>query len=303
VIVVFGSINADLFFTVDNLPTRGETVLCPGYSFRPGGKGANQAVAAARAGAKVAMVGKVGDDAFALAVRAALAENRVDIERVVGTDGVTGTAAVLVEASGENQIVVASAANMDVRHDQVPDALLGPATTLVLQMEVPVVETDALIERAADAGARVILNLAPYRPLPSRTLGLVDVLIVNEGEAAALAGGDEDASDHARRFAEAYGCTAIVTLGGSGAVMADRDGMWRIAALDVDPVDTVGAGDAFVGILAAALDAGEVMPEALRRASVGAGLACLHEGAQSGLPTAAEIDSVLPRLAPAIHIG
>jgi ribokinase len=85
--------------------------------------------------------------------------------------------------------------------------------------------------------------------------------------------------------------------------MADRDGMWRIAALDVDPVDTVGAGDAFVGILAAALDAGEVMPEALRRASVGAGLACLHEGAQSGLPTAAEIDSVLPRLAPAIHIG
>jgi ribokinase len=301
-ILVFGSVNADLFFNVTRLPARGETVLSPSYVFRPGGKGANQAAAAARAarpGGHVRMVGRVGRDPFAGPVLDALRDDGVDIDLIAETTGVTGTAAVMVEESGENQIVVASGANLAVTADQVPDSLLGPDTTVVLQMEIPAAETEAVIHRARQAGSRIILNLAPALPIAEAALHACDVLVLNEGEANSLAGTDDDAERHAQSFAARYALDCIITLGADGAVLANDDMLFRIGALDIEPVDTVGAGDAFVGALAASLDGGAAITYALRQASVAAGLACLQEGAQSGLPTLAEIESVTPRLASA----
>ncbi len=303
-IVVFGGLNADLFLRVERAPARGETVLCPGYEFRPGGKGANQAVAAARAGAETAMAGCVGRDPFAAPVLDALRAAGVDVGAVRAVEGATGTAAVMVEADGDNRIVVASGANLAARADDIPGAALGPGATLVVQMEVRPEETAAAIRRARAAGGRVVLNLAPARAFDSAAVSACDALVANEVEAEALAGGVGDALSRARSLARRHALDCAVTLGGAGAVLAAADGSaWRIGALDIAPVDTVGAGDAFVGALAAALDVGSRAPEALRRASVAGGLACLREGAQDGLPTAAEIDRALPRLAPAVPVG
>ena len=302
-LVVFGSINADLFFNVGRLPVRGETVLCPGFVFSPGSKGANQAAAAARAGAQVAMIARVGRDPFARPVVDALAAAGVDVSGIAATDGVTGTAAVMVEPGGENQIVVASGANLMARADDVADSRLGPDTTLVLQMEVPTAENAALIARAKARGCRVVLNLAPAGALDVAALAALDVLVVNQGEADALAGAHAAAEAHARAFHQRWGVAAVVTLGARGAVLADAGGVWRLGALEVDAIDTVGAGDAFVGVLAAALDAGADIRMAAARATVAAGLKCLAAGAQAGLPGAAAIDAALPRLAPARRLG
>ncbi len=298
-IVVFGSVNADLFLNVARLPARGETVLCPTYIFRPGGKGANQAAAAVAAGGAVKMVGRVGRDPYAQPVLDALREAGVDASLVEQSDGVTGTAAVMVEASGENQIVVASGANMQVTTEQIPDALLTKGTTLVLQMEVPVKEIEAAIWRARQSGCRIILNLAPALPIDEAAIRACDVLVLNQGEANSLAGVERGPEEQAAAFTERYALDCIITLGGQGAVLATSDMLFRIGALDIEPVDTVGAGDAFVGVLATSLDGGAAISYALRQASVAAGLACLQEGAQSGLPTMAEIESVSPRLASA----
>jgi ribokinase len=301
-ILVFGSVNADLFLNVTRLPARGETVLCPTYVFRPGGKGANQAAAAARAsrpGGETRMIGRVGRDPYARPVLDALRAGGVDIALIEAIDGVTGTAAVMVEDSGENQIVVASGTNTRVSADQIPDALLTPETTLVLQMEVPVPEIETAIHRARRAGCRIILNLAPALSIDEAAIEACDVLVLNEGEANTLAGAQGDPETHAQAFSGKFGLDCIITLGGAGAVLATEDRLFRIGALEIEPVDTVGAGDTFVGALAASLDGGAAIPYALRQASVAGGLACLQEGAQSGLPTLAEIESVTPRLASA----
>ena len=303
-IVVFGSINADLIMAVNSLPRAGETVLCPSYQVAPGGKGANQAVAAARAGAEVAMFGQVGADGFGDLVVKALADAGVDTGGVLRAGVPTGCAAVGVDKDGENQIIVASGANLQARADQVPDALLGRETTLVLQLEVPIKEIAALTSRARGRGARIILNAAPAGPAPDAVLAGVDVLVVNGIEAEALRqeiggqgiGGPEAA---ARGLAETFGVICAVTLGGEGARAFGPEGAWSVDALRITPVDTTGAGDAFVGVLAASLDCGRGFEESLHRASVGAGLACLAEGAQSALPDGATIDERLPDLAPA----
>jgi ribokinase len=301
-ILVFGSVNADLFLNVARLPERGETVLCPTYVFRPGGKGANQAAAAARAsraGGETRMIGRVGRDPYARPVLDALRAGGVDVALVEAVAGVTGTAAVMVEESGENQIVVASGANMAVTADQIPDGLLGPETTLVLQMEVPVPAIENAIHRARRAGCRIILNLAPALSIDEAALEACDVLVLNEGEANTLAGAEGVPENHAQAFAKRFSLDCVVTLGGSGAVLATEEMLFRIGALQIEPIDTVGAGDAFVGALAASLDGGAAISYALRQASVAGGLACLQEGAQAGLPTLAEIESVTPRLASA----
>ncbi|GHD54763.1 ribokinase [Thalassobaculum fulvum] len=299
-IVVLGSINADLFFAVDRLPGRGETVLTPTVTVRPGGKGANQAAAAARAGAVAAFFGCVGEDSSGSDMLTALADTGCDVSGVRRVPGATGTAAVMVEAGGENQIVVASGANGAVAADLLADAGLGPGTTLVCQMEIPVEQTAAALRRARAAGARTVLNLAPARPIPPSALADVDVLVVNEPEARTLEGEAGTPLGLARNLAARHRLTCIVTLGGDGAVAAEADGTaWSVGVLPVAAVDTVGAGDAFVGVLAATLDGGGALPEAMRRASVAAGLACTAEGAMSSLPDAAVIDARLADLAPA----
>jgi len=300
VIVVFGSINIDLVIQVDGLPRPGETVLSEAYELFPGGKGANTAVAAARAGADTLLFGKVGPDGFADPALAILREAGVGLDGVETSGRPTGCATIWVDSGGENSIVVASGANLDARAAQVPDSVLGPATLLALQMEVPVSENWAIIERAKAAGARIMLNLAPAGMVPVSVLRSVDYLVTNEVEAAMLAGElGLDAGQPTRvprLLADRYGLTCIVTLGGAGAIAFGPDGGFSIPAMPIAPVDTTAAGDAFCGGLAAALDSGLDLPDALRRASTGAGLACRTRGAQSSLPLKNAIDENLPIL-------
>jgi ribokinase len=306
-ITVFGSINVDLVVQVPNLPGPGETVLGPGYDVTPGGKGANQAVAAARAGAEVRMVGCVGQDGFAEAGLAELRAAGVMLDGVRPDRRPTGCAFISVDRTGQNQIVVAQGANGAVRERQVPDAWLDASTIVVMQMEVPLTENWALVTRACARGARVLLNAAPAAPIPGLALAALDWLVVNETEALILARrlGTEgtDAETAGRTLAHALGITTVVTLGSAGAVAFQRATAWRIGSMQITPVDTVAAGDAFVGTFAAALDKRLDLPDALRRASVAGGLACLKQGAQTSLPDAASIDARLGDLAPAVEIA
>ncbi|HEX6143721.1 MAG TPA: ribokinase [Geminicoccaceae bacterium] len=298
-LLVFGSLNVDLLFAVEALPRAGETVLCPGYELAPGGKGANQAAAAAKAGAEVRMAGRTGDDEFGRLVRAALAGAGVDCGLVGLDPRRTGTAVIGVDPLGENQIIVASGANLGATAEQVPDAELRAAGTLLCQNEVPGEATFALVRRARSLGVRTILNLAPASAVPDPVLDAVDVLVVNEVEAAAAAGIGQvgDPADLARDLAKKHDLACIVTLGASGALAIGPDGGHRVTSLEVDAVDTTGAGDAFVGVLAAALDEGLPLERALCRASVAAGLTCLRIGAQSSQPGRAAIEARLADLA------
>jgi ribokinase len=296
-ILVLGSINADLFFKVAHLPKAGETVLCDRADMSPGGKGANQAAAAARAGAETAFIGCIGDDAFGPVVRRALDEAGCDTAHVSVTDTPTGTAAVMVEASGENQIVVASGANLSVRADSIPTELLGPATTVLCQMEIPIAETETALIRAKDAGARTILNLAPALPIDEAALQAVDVLIVNEIEGRSLAPDLGSANDTpealVRALSERYALTCIMTLGGDGARVHGADGFAAsYAAPEIEPIDTVGAGDAFVGAFAASLDGGLSLDEATRRGLAAGAITCTRQGAMTS-PSASEITAFL----------
>jgi ribokinase len=291
-IVCFGSINLDLIFPVPTLPQAGQTVLGRAMRVEPGGKGANQAVAAARDGARVAFAGAVGRDAFAEQATALMRAAGVDRGRVAATDTSTGAAAICVDPQGANQIAVAAGANLLARADQVEDALLGPATTVLVQGETDLGETAALILRARARGARVVLNLAPPAPLPAEVLRAASLIVVNEDEAAWLAAHLATAADPARLRA-ALGTDVVVTMGAEGLAAATASGVTGLPAHKVAVVDTTAAGDCFVGVLAAALDRGLALPAALRRANVAAALCCTRAGSQGSLPSAAETDAAL----------
>ncbi|MEQ8964219.1 MAG: ribokinase [Azospirillaceae bacterium] len=310
-ILVFGSLNMDLVLQAPAIPRPGETVLGESYETKPGGKGNNQAVAATRAGAPVVMAGAVGDDAFGRSLLDNLRAEGIDATAVVTADRPTGIAMITVDPAGENAIAVAAGANRSAAAGRVDPARLGPGTTVLMQMEVPPGENAALAAKAAEAGARVVLNVAPAAPVDRATLDALSVLVVNEGEAIAVAGHAglpaDDAATAARALAMETGTICVVTLGGEGALAVDGQAggapaTWRVGALSVRPVDTTGAGDTFTGVLAAALDAGSGLAEALRRASVGAALACTGLGAQESMPDAAAIDAALDRLSPAERI-
>jgi ribokinase len=293
-IVCFGSVNLDLIFPVDALPRPGETTLSPMARLEPGGKGANQACAAARDGASVVMVGAVGDDPLADAALAGLAAAGADITRVARVHATTGCAAICVDANGQNQIAVASGANLLARADQVEDALLGPGTTLLLQMEVDPAETAALIRRARRAMTRVILNLAPARELATDALEQVDLLICNGGEAEWL-GNRLGTAWNAGSIHDALGVSTIVTHGVQGSEYAALEGRLMIDAYEVDVADTTAAGDCFTGVLAAALDRGLPAGEAIRRANLAGALCCTRVGTQASLPTRVEVDALIDR--------
>ncbi len=296
-LVILGSVNADLLFKVEKLPAPGETVLCPSYAIAPGGKGSNQAAAAAKAGAATRFVGHLGDDAYGPVVRNLLVEAGIDTGGLAVSERPTAIAVIGVDAKGENAIIVASGANLDTHAGQVEDALLGPSTTLLCQNEIRMSETAAVLARGKARGARTLLNLAPAGPLPAGLLDTLDFLIVNEIEAR-MAAGDAagDPLALARRLASEHDLVCVVTLGAEGAVAVGPEGGWRVGSLAIEPVDTTGAGDAFVGVLVAALDQGRALPEALHRASLAAGLSCLAIGAQSAQPDAAMIESRLGEL-------
>ncbi len=291
-IVVFGSINIDLIFPLPHLPLAGQTVLGPSMQIEPGGKGANQAVAAARDGAKVVMVGAIGRDALAEDAVELMRASGVDTTRVARIKGTTGCAAICVDPAGRNLIAVASGANLTARQAQVPDDLLGPRTTVLLQGEVDPAETAALILRARAAGARIVLNLAPAGPITRAVLKALDVLVVNEHEAAWLAGHLGVAGGTAELHA-ALGIDVVQTLGGDGVEAVTAAGVFRVAGRPVAVVDTTGAGDCFTGVLAAGLDRGMKLTTALARANAAAGLACTRRSTQGSMPMAVETDAAL----------
>jgi len=292
-IVVFGSINVDLIVPVARLPRLGETVLGGDYALLPGGKGANQALAARRAGAEVVLAGAVGADPFADAALDRLRGEGVDTRLVRVVEQPTGCAAIMVSSEGENMIAVAPGANASARSYQLPDDLLGAGTTLVAQMEVPPGETAQLIRRLRMRGGYSLLNLAPALPIDAALWTEIDLAVANKDEAAAATGSDPEGL--ARRLRQGL----VVTRGAAGAVAILRDGTRiEVPPLAIEPVDTTGAGDTFVGVLAAALDLGSTLEIALRRATAAAGLACLARGAQTAMPDAAAIAAAVGRLSP-----
>lgn len=299
-IVVFGSLNMDMVMPVQAMPRPGETILCHRYNVIPGGKGANQAIAAARSGSLVKLFGAVGQDAFGQTILSKMAQDNIDISGVRRVDSPTGCAFICVDAKGESMVTVASGANTDAQEKDIPQALLGPQTTVVVQMETPLKEGEAFLERAHKAGARTILNLAPAQMISPAVFKYVSVLIVNQIEATVLAlhlGFDViSPAIAAQRLATEYGTTCIVTLGGEGALACTPQGIWSINAMSLTPLDTTASGDAFVGVFAAALDQGKDMVHALRYAIVAGGLTCLTMGAEIGFADKAALKMHFPKV-------
>lgn len=294
-ITVFGSINMDLIATTERLPLPGETVAGQNFSTAAGGKGANQALAATRAGATVRMAGAVGRDGFAEPALALLSEAGTDLHAVRRVDEPTGTALILVSGDGENMIAVVPGANGtpgEVEAQQVVDGL-GHGDTLMLQLEIPAKAVEKALTLARARGVTTIINIAPLTSEAARLGRMADVVIANETEFERLAGREgmtapqrEDALLDLHRET---GQTIIVTLSADG-VVAARDGrLYRTSGLKIVPVDTVGAGDTFCGYFAASLDQGLDFEAALRRAAVAGSLACLKAGAQPSIPTSSEV--------------
>ena len=295
-ILVFGSINADFFLSVKSLPRPGETVLCPSYTFYPGGKGANQAVAAARLGAEVMFAGSVGKDPYGVQVLKSLRDVGINLNRVNSKGTTTGTAFVVVEEDGENQIVVASGANLETCSNQIKDSDLSLCTHIVLQLEVPIKEIEDIIFRAKAAGCKIILNYAPANVIQPTAIECCDYLIMNEIEANSLFGQKKEVEEYAINFSERFDVECIITLGPKGSLLATREGLYKIDALKIEAIDTVGAGDMFVGAFSAGLFKGECTTSSLQRATVASGLACKFEGAQPSSVTPQLVESELHRL-------
>ncbi|MEZ5844741.1 MAG: ribokinase [Hyphomicrobiaceae bacterium] len=293
-IIVFGSHNVDLVTEMEQAPQAGQTILGDCFRMEAGGKGANQALAAARAGAEVVMAGAVGSDPLAVIALADLRAAGVDVTRVAEVGEPTGTATIWVERGGVNRIVVAAGANSSARAGQIDDRTLAGATALLMQMEVPVAENAVMIRRAKAAGVRAILNVAPAIPVASEVLAGCALIVVNEDEAGAVAGWNGCGAS-ARELRAALGCDVIRTLGSSGAEAATCEGEWLTPSFTVEAVDTTAAGDCFVGVLAAGLDGGLGLRQAMLEASAAAAFACTRKGAQSSLPTRTEIQEMLQR--------
>jgi ribokinase len=289
-VAVVGSANMDLVATTPTLPRPGETVLGDDFAMVPGGKGANQAIAAVRAGAGCAFLGAIGSDSFGVTLKARLSASGVDTSHLRVVYGASGVAVVMVDGAGENAIVATPGANgafVGLGPGEV--AAIEAADVLVGQLEIPV---GTVVEAAAAAragGTRVVLNAAPARPLPDDLLDAVDLLVVNEMEALAITG--RGRGDPAALLEVAP--RAVLTLGAHGAWYGDRDGRAeRIDAPRVRSVDSTAAGDAFTGALAVAWAEGRPILDAVRWACA-AGAACVRKlGASSALPQRAEIDEL-----------
>ncbi len=295
-IVVFGSINLDLVTPVARLPAAGQTVLGRAYTVHPGGKGANQALAARRAGAEVVLVGAVGDDSFASPALSLLRDGGVDLTRVAQVQAPTGAAFITVDVQGANQIVVASGANAQARAAALEGLSFSARDILLLQREVPETECIAAAQMARLAGARVVLNLAPSGPLDPALRALLDLLVVNEHEALdlaqSLAWSETDPDAIAARVDAQHSIACVATLGAQGAVGWSGGVRRAVAAPALEVVDTTAAGDAFVGALAAALESGFGFMGALQRAVAAGSLACTKAGAQPSLPGRTEIEAL-----------
>lgn len=289
-ITVLGSINMDLIATTDRLPQPGETVAGSGFSTAAGGKGANQALAARRAGSAVRMVGAVGQDGFAEPALALLDEAAVDLSAVARTSESTGTALILVGGTGENMIAVVPSANGTVSTVQAEAAIdtMQAGDILMLQMEIPAETVEAALNAAKRKGVTTMVNTAPLTADAARLARMANIVVANETEFELLAGRKiEDAATRRHVLEELHGeagQTLVVTLGGDGVVAIQNGQFFSAKGLTIEPVDTVGAGDTFCGYLAAGLEQGLAFEQALRRAAVAGSLACLVPGAQPSVP-------------------
>jgi len=296
-VVVVGSLNLDIVMRLPRIPRPGETVHGGRIGRYPGGKGANQAVAAARAGAAVAMVGVVGQDDAGDALLESLAAAGVDRADVrQDTDAATGTAMIVVDNSGANAIALAEGANLAVRPEDAARAVTAHSPAVVaVQREVPEAAVRAALSHAPEGAIRV-MNAAPLEPDADLPLDVIDLLVVNEIEASDLLGSpvtSDGAPDAAQRLAAGVNRGCVITLGGDGlAAFVDGHAL-RLSAHPVNVVDTTGAGDAFCGAMAAALALGEPMPTALAWGNAAGALAASRPGAQPSMPTGAEIAAQL----------
>ncbi len=313
IVTVVGSINMDLVSQVARFPMPGETILGGDLETIPGGKGANQAVAAARLGAKVTLVGRVGADIFGSKLRSNLAAEGIDISHVLQSqDMTTGVALILVNEDGQNTIVVSPGANGQLTPAFIDRAgiVIASADVLLLQLEIPLESVRRAAQIARENRVQVILNPAPARELPASLLDMVDILIPNESEAQRLLGETQNRMDHLqlaaaaeRLFSLGIGAV-IVTAGDRGALLVNSAGQRMFPAFPAERiVDTTAAGDAFVGGLAAATAAGKVLPEAILWGNAAGMLAVTRAGAQPSLPTWAEVERLVSQATPEQRYG
>ncbi len=299
-IVVLGSLNMDLVVRTRHRPAPAETVIGTDFQIIPGGKGANQAVAAARLGGKAAMVGRVGNDIFGRSLLQSLERAGVDTSHVTSVDGVaTGTALIVVDEAGENSIVVVPGANgrCSVEDVRAAEDLIRSAKILMVQLEIPLATVQFALEFAKENGVTVILDPAPAQPLPSAILEHVDIITPNETEASALTNREVTDARTARLaatdFLQRGVRRAVVKLGPKGAVFAEGNCVEQVAGFAVDAVDTTAAGDSFAGGLAVALIEGYPMREAIRFANAVGALSVTRFGAQTSMPVREEVEGFL----------
>jgi ribokinase len=298
-IVVVGSLNADLVVRTPHFPSPGETTTGSGFAIYPGGKGANQAVAAGRLGARVAMIGRIGSDDHGVLLRRSLIAAGVDVGPVLEDDAApTGVAVITIDTSGQNQIVLAPGANARLRPEDVERhrSLIESASVVLLQLEVPLETTEAAARIAHRAGVTVVLDPAPARREAVALLSVVDAVTPNETELRVLAGappGDtrpENAAAMARTLIAKGADRVIAKLGAAGAIAVSRDGEERWPGHRVEVVDTTAAGDAWNGAFAVALAEGRSLRDAGAFANAAAALSVTRAGAQPGMPTRDEVD-------------
>jgi ribokinase len=293
-VVVVGSINMDVVATSPRQPAIGETVLGTDLRYIPGGKGANQAVAAARLGASTALVGNIGADAFGQSLVDFLEHEGVDLAAVDRVEAPTGTALILVLPDSGNAIVVVPGANATLDVADVDRTRLDPGDVVIVQYEIPLVVVEATLARAKRVGARTVLNPAPAAMTSERLLGLADFVVVNQSELAFLASGPlPSTAEEAAALAARLRCRAdqvvIATLGADGVVALADDEIVRVAGRHVDAVDSTGCGDAFVGALAAFLCSGSSVPDAARLANLAASICVQRLGAGTSMPSLTEL--------------
>lgn len=298
-ITVFGSINMDLIATTKRLPLPGETVAGDTFSTAAGGKGANQALAARRAGATVRMVGAVGNDGFSEPALSLLEAAGTDLTAVVRSPTSTGTALILVGGDGENMIAVIAGANGTLTEAEAAGAVAGmqAGDILMLQLEIPAAAVEHALAQARARGLKTIINIAPLTGEAARLGRMADIVIANETEFERLAAQDGMRADERwqalRRLHAETAQTLIVTLGAEGVIAIHEGIEYRAEGVKIVPVDTVGAGDTFCGYFAAGLDQGLDFASSLQRAAVAGSLACLKHGAQPSIPTTDAVAAAL----------
>lgn len=299
-VVVAGSVNMDLVVRAARHPRAGETVLGDTFQTFPGGKGANQAVAAARLGARASLVAMLGDDAFGDSLEEFLRSEAVDVTHLLRTPGTSGVGCIVVDAHSQNTIVVVPGANARLGPEAVQRVPVSQGDLLVSQLEIPLDTVQAFFEHGKARGATTLLNPSPAQACPHRLCDLADILVLNETEAALLAGTpafdrhDVQAVQEAARALQArVGQVVVVTLGDRGAIALHAGTLHAIPARQVQAVDPTGAGDCFVGALAARLVAGDALLVALHYANAAASICVQANGAAPSLPHRAEVVSVL----------